>query len=300
MSFRKYCTDACPAMWGRPLHDLLAVCRMVKIEHSVFALPFAYTGAFLAAGGWPGWKPFLLLTVAMVAIRSFAMGFNRLADLSFDRVNPRTKQRPLVTGELSRSFTALFLIACVAIFVGACYLLNPLCLKLSPVAVVLSAYYSLTKRYSWRCHYWLGSVLGLSPLAGWISVSPAITLPAVIFSLGVLFWVAGFDIMYSCQDVEFDRRLELHSTPVHFGLPTALTLSTFCHVVAALLFLLGGWAAGLGWIYAGFAAFVGIVLLLEHQVISPDDLTDINTAFFTMNGAVSVLLFVGVLADLFF
>ena len=278
--------------------NLATVCRMIKIEHSIFALPFAFMGAFLAAGGWPGLWNLLVLTVAMVAVRSFAMAFNRYADLDIDRENPRTQKRELVTGELSTTFTLVFIVVMAVIFVAACALMNPLCLKLSPVALILSAAYSFCKRFTHWCHFVLGSVLGLAPLAGWLAVDPVFTLPAVLLMLGVTLWVAGFDLLYACQDADFDRERGLWSMPARLGVPAALAFSTLSHAVAAACFLLAGWAAGLGWVYFLVALVVGIVLMAEHLLVRPDDLSRVNVAFFTMNGVISVALFLGVVVDL--
>ena len=276
------------------------VLRMVKIEHSIFALPFAYTGAFLAAGGWPGWRVFLLLTLAMVMVRSFAMAMNRILDLRFDRLNPRTQSRQLVTGELSVRFTSLFTLTAALIFVLACAGLNTLCLILAGPALLWSAAYSLTKRVTWLCHFFLGSVLGLAPVAGWIAYQPQFTLPAVLLFFGVLFWVAGFDIFYAAQDAEFDRTHGLHSVPAKFGLATAFALAGFSHAQAALFFLLAGLAASLGWVYLLTWAVVSAVLFWEHRLVSPNDLSRLNMSFFTLNGVVAALLFAGVLLDLMF
>jgi 4-hydroxybenzoate polyprenyltransferase len=270
---------------------------MVKIEHSIFALPFAYLGMLWAAGGWPGWKAFLSLTLAMVAVRSFAMAVNRLVDLPIDSKNPRTLSRPLVTGEIGVFETWVFIATCAVIFVGACALLNPLCLALSPVALVWSGLYSYTKRFTRLCHFFLGSVLGLAPLAGWLAVSPAIEMAPVLLGLGVTFWVAGFDILYACQDVEFDRAEGLHSLPAKVGVEAALALSTQSHVVTSIFFLLAGWAAGAGFIYAGVCLAVAAILLVEHRLISAHDMSRVNLAFFTMNGFVAVFLFAGAVAD---
>lgn len=280
--------------------DLGVICRMIKIEHSVFALPFAYTGAFLAADGWPGLWNMLVLTVAMVAVRSFAMAFNRYADLDIDRENPRTQDRPLVTGELSTTFTLGFIVATAALFVVMCALMNPLCLLLSPLALGLSAFYSYCKRFTYWCHFVLGMVLGLAPLAGWLCVSPSLTLPAVLLFLGVTLWVAGFDLLYACQDAAFDAEFGLWSIPARLGIPSALAVSTLSHVLAGVLFPLVGWAAGLGWLYFLVASLVGLILVGEHLLVKADDMSRVNLAFFTMNGAISVLFFLGVLLDLFF
>lgn len=276
------------------------ILRMVKIEHSVFALPFAYTGAFLAAAGWPGWRVFLLLTLAMVMVRSFAMAMNRLLDLCFDRQNPRTQDRPLVSGELSVSFALVFCLVTASLFVLACAGLNALSLMLAPLALAWSALYSLTKRFTWLCHYFLGSVLGLAPVAGWIAVDPQFTVPALLLFCGVMFWTAGFDVLYASQDMEFDRAQGLHSIPAKFGLETAFLLAAFSHVQAALFFLLAGFAASLGWLYVLAWAVVAAVLFWEHRLISPTDLRRLNLSFFTLNAAVSAFLFVGVAADLAF
>jgi 4-hydroxybenzoate polyprenyltransferase len=271
--------------------------RMVKIEHSIFALPFAYLGMIWAAGGWPGWKIFLALTLAMVAVRSFAMAVNRLADLPIDSRNPRTLTRPLVTGEVGVLETRVFIVASAFVFIVACALLNPLCLALSPLALLWSGLYSFTKRFTRLCHFFLGSVLGLAPLAGWLAVSPVVEPAPVLLGLGVTFWVGGFDILYACQDVDFDRAENLHSLPAANGVPTALALSTFSHAVTALFFLLAGWAAGAGLIYAGVCLFVAAILQFEHRLISPDDMSRVNLAFFTMNGFVAVFLFAGAVLD---
>ncbi|MDD3311063.1 UbiA-like polyprenyltransferase [Pseudodesulfovibrio sp.] len=278
--------------------DLGLVCRMIKIEHSVFALPFAFAGAFLAARGWPGAWSLLVLTVAMVAVRSFAMAFNRYADLEIDRENPRTQGRPLVTGELSTRFTLAFIAATALIFVGACALMNPLCLLLSPVALGVSAFYSFCKRFTYWCHFVLGAVLGLAPVAGWLCVDPVFTPAAALLFLGVTLWVAGFDLLYACQDADFDRERGLWSIPARLGVPAALAVSSLAHAVAAACFLLAGWVAGLGGFYFLVAGAMAVVLVAEHLLVRPDDMSRVNVAFFTLNGVISVILFFGVAVDL--
>jgi 4-hydroxybenzoate polyprenyltransferase len=272
---------------------------LVKIEHSVFALPFAYVGLFLAKRGWPGFTPFLLLTVAMVAVRSWAMGVNRLLDLRYDRHNPRTQGRELVRGALGVTEGWVFVIACGAVFIAACWAMNPLCFALAPFALIWSGFYSFTKRFTWMCHLVLGSVLGLAPMAGWLAVTPQFSLGMALFGLGVSCWVAGFDVLYSCQDTDFDRRHGLNSMPVRFGVGNALSLAALLHGNAVLLFALAGWGAGLGWGYFGFLLLTGALLWIEHRLISENDLSRITMAFFTINGVVAASLFVGVLVDLF-
>jgi len=278
--------------------DLGVICRMIKIEHSIFALPFAYTGAFLAAGGWPGLYNMIVLTIAMVAVRSFAMAFNRYADLDIDKENPRTQTRPLVTGELSTRFTLAFILGTAVVFVAMCALMNPLCLMLSPLALGLSAFYSYCKRFTYWCHFVLGMVLGLAPVAGWLCVDPTFTLPAALFFCGVTLWVAGFDLLYASQDAKFDADFGLWSIPARLGIPAALAISTLSHAVAAIVFLLAGWSAGLGGVYFLVAAVVGLILVGEHLLVKADDMSRVNVAFFTMNGVISVILFIGVLLDL--
>lgn len=282
--------------------------RMVKIEHSVFALPFAYAGMFLAQRGsgwhwpqafapvgmWPGWGIFLLLTVAMVAVRSFAMTANRLADLDIDRVNPRTAGRELVTGAVTTAQARVFLAVTGLVFVLCCYGLNELCFMLSPLALFVSAFYSLCKRFTWTCHFVLGLVIGLAPLAGWLAVEPVFRLPAFLLLCGVALWVAGFDILYAAQDAGFDREMGLHSIPARFGLPTAFALAAFSHAMAALFLLLAGAAWGLAWPFYAVWAVVGGVLAWEHSLIGPDDLSRLNMAFFTLNGVVAVVFLGGV------
>lgn len=300
------------------LRDTLATFRMIKIEHSVFALPFAFTGAFLAARSvlpvgspaaspvsgaaqWamPGLGVLLPLTIAMIAVRSFAMAYNRLADLDIDSKNPRTQNRPLVTGELSVAFTKRFIFACMLIFTTACAALNTTCLLLSPVALAWSAFYSHTKRFTPLCHFALGSVLGLAPVAGWLAVSPAhLGYPAVLLFFAVSFWVAGFDILYACQDEAFDRSQGLYSLPAAQGVPRALFASSWTHAAAALLFPMAGWYAGLGVVYSVVSLLVGGILVWEHKLIKAEDLSRVNVAFFTLNGIIAVFIFLGAWLDL--
>jgi 4-hydroxybenzoate polyprenyltransferase len=268
------------------------ICRMIKIEHSIFALPFAWAGAILAAGGLPPPGTLLLLTVAMVGIRSFAMAFNRIVDLPFDRKNPRSAAWPLVTGEITPWQTWRFCGFMAAVFVLACMGINSVCLALSPFALLLAAAYSYTKRFTWLCHFVLGAVIGLAPVAGWLSIQPYFALPPILLGLGVLFWIAGFDILYSCQDVNFDRDIGLHSLPVRFGLQGAMLISAFCHLNTVLFLLLAGLSLGLapGW-YLTLAG-VAAILWWEHRLVGPDKLENIRTAF-ALNGPISVLLLLG-------
>lgn len=279
-----------------PFGNVAAICRMIKIEHSVFALPYAYAGAVLAANGIPSAGLLVALTVAMIGVRSFAMAFNRIMDLPFDSENPRTWDRPLVTGEITVRQTWSFCGIMAFVFVVACAFLNQLCLYLSVPALLFAAAYSFTKRFSPLCHYWLGATLGLAPLAGWLAVSPeAPGMPAVLLFFAVTFWTAAFDIYYSFQDYDFDVAFDLYSVPAVYGPDTAMTIAGISHAVTSIFLLLTGYAAGLGWPWYAVWLLISAVLFWEHRLVRPDDLRQINMAFFTLNGVVSIVMLIGVL-----
>ena len=270
-------------------------CRMVKIEHSIFALPWAWAGAVLAAGGMPPVLPVVFLTIAMVGVRSFAMGFNRIADLPFDRANPRTSRRPLVTGEITLGQAWLLCIISAVLFVAACACINSICLWLSVPALLFSGAYSLVKRFSPLCHYWLGATLGLAPLAGWLAVAPqSLGLPAILLFFAVTLWVGAFDIYYAFQDLDFDTETGLHSIPAHYGPETALTIAGFSHIMTSIFLLLVGLAAGLSLIWYAFWLGISLLLLVEHRIMRTRDLSKVNMAFFTLNGIIAPLILVGV------
>lgn len=277
------------------------ICRMIKIEHSIFALPYAWSGAFLAERGLPPWWVLLFLTIAMIAVRSFAMTFNRLADLDVDSVNPRTSNRPLVTGAISPGQAKLFCIGTALLFVLACLCLNSLCFWLSLPALLFAAAYSYMKRISPFSHFWLGATLGLAPLAGWIAVKPGWPgLPSLMLFFAVTFWVAAFDVYYAFQDLEFDIKTGLHSLPADLGATPALYLAGFSHVMTVIFLILCGVSAPLGWPWYVFCACAAILLFIEHRLVSPDDLTHINVAFFTLNGIISPLIFIGIILGIYF
>ena len=276
------------------------ICRMIKIEHSVFALPYAWAGAFLAARGVPSARSLIFLTIGMIAARSFAMAFNRLADLPFDRDNPRTQQRPLVTGVISQKQTWAFCALMAIIFIAACAALNTVCLWLAVPALLFAAIYSLLKRFTALCHFWLGATLGLAPLAGWLSVNPSsLGLPAILLFWAVTFWVAAFDIYYAFQDMDFDVAFELHSVPASLGADTALTLAAFSHAMTSIFLLLAGYAANLSWPWYIVWFGISVMLLLEHRLMKPQDLRHVNTAFFTLNGIISPVVLIGVLLGIY-
>ena len=276
------------------------ICRMIKIEHSVFALPYAWAGAFLAARGVPSARSLIFLTIGMIAARSFAMAFNRLADLPFDRDNPRTQQRPLVTGVISQKQTWAFCALMAIIFIAACGALNTVCLWLAVPALLFAAIYSLLKRFTALCHFWLGATLGLAPLAGWLSVNPSsLGLAAILLFWAVTFWVAAFDIYYAFQDMDFDVAFELHSVPATLGPDTALTLAAFSHAMTSIFLLLAGFAAGLSWPWYIVWFGISVMLLVEHRLMKPQDLRHVNTAFFTLNGIISPVVLIGVLLGIY-
>lgn len=276
------------------------ICRMIKIEHSVFALPYAWAGAFLAARGMPSARSLIFLTIGMIAARSFAMAFNRLADLPFDRDNPRTQQRPLVTGVISQKQTWAFCALMAIIFIGSCAALNTVCLWLAVPALLFAAIYSLLKRFTALCHFWLGATLGLAPLAGWLSVNAtSLGLATILLFWAVTFWVAAFDIYYAFQDMDFDVAFELHSVPATLGPDTALTLAAFSHAMTSIFLLLAGYAAGLSWPWYIVWFGISVMLLLEHRLMKPQDLRHVNTAFFTLNGIISPVVLIGVLLGIY-
>jgi 4-hydroxybenzoate polyprenyltransferase len=271
---------------------------MIKFEHSVFALPFALTGALLALRGWPTLRQLFWLIVAMVGARSAAMTFNRIADLEFDALNPRTKMRALPAGELSLRFAVGFTVASCALLVFSAYELDPLAFKLSPVAVAVLLGYSYTKRFTWLSHLVLGICLGMSPVAAWIALRGDLRASILALGAAVALWVAGFDIIYACQDVGFDREHGLDSFPRRYGIPAALHASVALHVVMLALLLAVARMEHLGWIAVAGLVAVAALLAYEHALVKPSDLSRVNAAFFAVNGYISVLFFVTWAADI--
>ncbi len=266
--------------------------EMIKFEHSIFALPFALTGAMLAVRGWPAWRQVLWLIVAMVGARSAAMTFNRIADLKLDALNPRTRMRALPTGQLSLRFALGFTLLSCALLVFAARELNPLAFKLSPLALALLLVYSYTKRFTVLSHIVLGACLGMSPIAAWIALRGDVSLSILLLGAGVTLWTAGFDIIYACQDVEFDHALGLHSVPKRYGIRAALYASAFLHLLMLALLVAVARLENLGWVAMAGLIAVACLLTYEHALVKPSDLSRVNAAFFTVNGYVSVLFFV--------
>lgn len=277
---------------GQVWQKLKITLEMIKVEHSVFALPFALTGAMLAADGWPSWRQVFWIVVAMVGARSAAMTFNRIADREFDARNPRTEKRALPAGHLTLRFALAFTAVSAALLVLAAWELNPLAFKLSPVALALLLLYSYTKRFTLLSHVILGMCLGLSPVAAWIALRGDVSWAVIILGVAVTLWVAGFDIIYACQDIEFDQAVGLHSVPKKFGVAAALYASVVLHVLMLALLVVVARMSGLGWIALGGLVLVAVLLAYEHLLVKPSDLSRLNAAFFTINGYISVLFFV--------
>src|SRR5512141_935817 len=264
---------------------------MIKFPHTVFALPFAFTGAMLAAGGIPVWDKILWITLAMVGARSGAMGMNRLLDADIDAKNPRTKTRAIPAGLLTKAQVGVFSLISFALLVYSAYRLNPLCLKLSPLAIAVVTFYSLTKRFTWACHIFLGLALAFAPVGAWIAIRGSIDLPVIILAVAVLTWVAGFDIFYALQDIDFDTQAGLHSIPRHLGVSGSLWVARLLHLVtiAGLLYIY--YPLGLHFIYLIGIGVVAAMLVYEHLLLRNGDLDKLDAAFFNMNGYISVTVF---------
>jgi 4-hydroxybenzoate polyprenyltransferase len=271
---------------------------MIKFQHTLFALPFALAGMVLGAGGAPTARTAIWVVVAMVGARSAAMAFNRIVDREIDSRNPRTAGRPLPTGRLSLGFAWSFALAAAAIFVTAAAMLNPLCLALSPLALAIILGYSFTKRFTAASHFVLGIALGIAPVGGWLAARGTFAAPPLLLTAAVLAWTAGFDILYACQDIDFDRREGLFSIPARWGSARALRLAGGLHLVTVALLAALVPVAGLGWIYLGGLAAITGLLLYEHSLVSPDDLSRLDVAFFRVNAWVSVIVLVAICADL--
>ncbi|MCL2790346.1 MAG: putative 4-hydroxybenzoate polyprenyltransferase [Desulfobulbus sp.] len=275
-------------MWRK----LTVLLEMIKFEHTVFAMPFALMGAFLAARGVPSLRVFLWVILAMVGARTCAMGFNRIVDRRFDAVNPRTAARALPAGQVTLLESWLMVIMAALLFFLACFMLNALALKMGPLVLGLTLFYSVTKRFTWLCHMVLGLALALSPMGGWVAVSASFQGYPWVLSLGVLLWVAGFDCIYACLDADFDREAGLFSMPAIFGRRNGFRIAVIFHALAYALFILTGLQTGLNyWYYCGIAV-TGVALFYQHLIVTPKDLSRIKQSFFSMNGLISLTLFI--------
>ena len=284
------------------IRKLRVFLEMIKFEHTIFALPFAFMGALVGSvtvnGELPSWGQIGWVLVALIGARSAAMALNRMIDAAIDAKNPRTASRAIPAGLLKVGEVIVFTIVSFGLLIGAAAMLEPLSFVLLPIAVFMLVFYSFTKRFTWLCHVVLGLTIALAPLGGWVAVTNTLDLTALIFYIAVASWTAGFDIVYACQDYEFDKKEGLHSIPVRFGIARSLMIARAFHIVTAAGFVALFFLTHLSWWY-----FVGVIaalalMIYEHLIVKPNDLTRLNTAFFTMNGTLSVVVFAFTLIDL--
>lgn len=272
--------------------------EMIKLEHTVFALPFALSGLLLSIPAFPSWSVAGWTILAFTGARAAAMTLNRVIDAGIDKLNPRTSMRQIPAGKISVPQAMVFAVLSFALMLFAASKLPPICLLLSPIAVVWLSAYSFTKRFTWLCHLFLGVAIGGAALGGWIAAAGNIVgIAPWLLMLAVATWVAGFDIIYACQDVEFDRTKSLRSMPARFGIARALQISRALHVVTAVCFFALGSILHLGPVFFVGAAMVAAMLIYEHSLVKPDDLSRVNAAFFTVNGVVSIAAFLTFLID---
>jgi 4-hydroxybenzoate polyprenyltransferase len=279
------------------LKKIKIILEMIKFEHTIFALPFAFTAALMAANGLPSWRTIVWIAAAMVGARSAAMGFNRLVDRKFDAENPRTKIRALPLGLVSPGQVAVFTAAASALLIVAAYQLNPLVFYLSPVALGVVFFYSYTKRFTFLSHAFLGLAIACAPLGAWIAVTGRLDAPALVLGAAVLFWLVGFDVLYALQDVDFDRKAGLHSIPQRFGVRRSLWISRASHAVTISALYGLSYLLPLGWFYYGGVVVASCLIVYEHTLVKENDLSKLNVAFFNMNGYISVTVFVFTLLD---
>ncbi len=272
--------------------------RMIRFSHSVFALPFAFTAALLAADGIPSLKKILWIAVAMVGGRSSAMGLNRIIDRKMDALNPRTSKREIPSGKIGLTEAFLFTLISIGVFIFAAYMLNPLCLKLSPFALAFFVLYPYTKRFTWLSHIVLGISISGATIGAWIAIRDSFNLEIIPLALAVVFWLAGFDILYALQDMDFDRVSGLYSVPQRFGIRNSIRLSRILHILTWLLLLLTAYMFNLGVLFYSGIFIAGGLLLYEHSLIKTNDLSRLNMAFFNMNGYISVTVFIFTLLDI--
>ena len=280
---------------GNKLHTTL---EMIKFEHSIFALPFALVAGMLAVRGWPTWWQVLWLVVAMVGARSAAMTFNRIADRRIDALNPRTRARALPAGRLSLRFAVGFTILSCGLLVLAAWELGPLAFRLSPVAIGVLLFYSYTKRFTMLSHLVLGFADGIAPIAAWIALRNSLSVSVLLLGAAVALWVGGFDLIYACQDIDFDRSIGIHSFPQRYGVAAALYTSIACHIAMVALLVEVIRLENLGWIAIAGLAIMAALLAYEHWIVRPADLSRLNAAFFNVNGYISMIFFLTWGADI--
>lgn len=271
--------------------------RLIKFSHSIFAIPFAFTGAVLAAGGIPALRQIFWITIAMIGARSGAMGLNRIIDREIDALNPRTKERELPKGIIKTWEAVIFTSISLMVFVISAYRLNPLCFKLSPLAIIVILIYPYTKRFTSLSHVILGLALSLAPLGAWIAIRGTIDLEIIPLSIAVLFWVAGFDIFYALQDIDFDRGFGLYSIPSRFGISKSIWIARLFHIITIIMLLSLIPIHNLNGFYIIGVITATAILIYEHSIVKPSDLRRLNIAFFNMNGYLSITVFLFTLLD---
>jgi 4-hydroxybenzoate polyprenyltransferase len=280
------------------IDHILAYGRMVKFSHTIFALPFALSAAVLSFRVKPvRLSEIIWLLVAMVGARSAAMGFNRIVDAKIDKQNPRTANREIPSGSLTLQSAYIFVVIFSLVFILAAGMLGPLCLYFSVPVLILLFFYSYTKRFTWLAHLYLGFAISLAPMGAWIALAKTFHWPVLLLSMALMAYIAGFDILYACQDLEFDRDHGLHSIPAKFGAKKALRIAAMLHGCAFLFFAALYFAFQMGMIYLFTVLVIGVLLIAEHRLVKPDDLTSVNVAFFHVNSVISTVLFAGVLMD---
>ena len=280
------------------MKNFFAFIKMIKLEHSLFALPFAFVGMILAANGLPSWNIILWVVVAMVGARSAAMGVNRYADAEIDARNPRTASREIPAGNISKKATLFYILVSLALYFTAAFMLNRLTAILSPIPVLIFILYAYAKRFTNFCHVILGIALGLAPICAWIAVTGSIDTAPFILGGAVILWVAGFDILYAIQDIEYDRKEGLHSIPAVFGTDGSLIIARILHFAAICLFISLMAFTNLGYIYLAGVLLSGALMAYEHSLVSKDDLSKLNMAFFNMNAYISITIMIFTIIDI--
>lgn len=286
------------------IKKLKIILEMIKFEHTIFALPFAFLGAVLGSllinGTWPTMSQWLWITLAMVGARSAAMALNRVIDAKIDEANPRTEGRAIPAGFVSKLESIAFIIVSFALLFYAAFMLNLLAVYLLPVAVFFLVLYSYTKRFTWACHLFLGITIAIAPLGGWVGATGTLTFEAVLLFLGVALWIAGFDVIYATQDADYDKSVHLYSIPSYFGIAKALQIAKGIHILSFLAFASLLFITPLSWIYLTGVLISGGIMIYEHSLVKPNDLSKVNVAFFTMNGILSIVMLVFTISDLMF
>ncbi len=281
------------------MNKIKAHLQNIALSHSIFALPFAFLGAFLAADGLPTWHDLFWITVAMVGARSAALALNNLIDLKYDKIHPRFTKRPMVTGDVKPKEAILLIAVTLVIFFYAAAQLHPVCLTLAPLAIVPFCVYPYMKRFSWICHLVLGLSLAVAPIGAWMAIRGDLTLPILLLGLAQGVWIAGFDVVYAAQDVAFDKAHGLHSMPEHFGVAGALRLTKIMHIISIVSFLLVGYLLGLNMIYYFGVLMAAVVLIYQNSIVKPDDLSEVTQKYFMRNGLVGICLFLFAIVSLY-